>query len=297
MFSIFFKFLFPLCYLCLSLSSFVSLFLFLSLVPSLDVCFFLMLPLILTSFIRSISYVISSFLAFCLGCVRLPRLNGNRGNGTRSVATTVERRFYNESLYLGKRLRLPHCIEELPFSFTPCQVLRQCGESGRCCSKGVLRFIADNTKVTPSQNIFALMKWEFRKYCKNEICFISWQPYFLSLFFSRSRAHTHTSRSVNVTGPCLFLPYFFGYIPVQDLVLFFASISSPRGLRIRFSFPFVVPTCWWTFPPFHLLICVLFSSVRCSFSFCRYLCRLTRLLGTTVSFSLAICSPLFNVGK
>lgn len=36
-----------------------------------------------------------------------------------------ERRFYNESLYLGKRLRLPHCIEELPFSFTPRQML--CG--------------------------------------------------------------------------------------------------------------------------------------------------------------------------
>lgn len=99
----------------------------LSLVPFLDVCSLLVFSLILTSFIRSISYVISSFLAFCLGCVRLPRLNRGRGNGTRSVAATVERRFYNESLYLGKRLRLPHCIEELPFSFTLCQVLWQRG--------------------------------------------------------------------------------------------------------------------------------------------------------------------------
>jgi len=79
--------------------------------------------LVLTSFIRSISCVISSFLTFCLGCARLPWLN--RGNGTYSA--TVERRFYNESLYLGKRLRLPHCIEELPFSFTRCQVLRRRG--------------------------------------------------------------------------------------------------------------------------------------------------------------------------
>lgn len=142
------------------MSSFASLSLCLSLFhfcTILDVSL-LVFPLILTSFIRSISRVISSFLAFCLGCARLPRLNRGRSNGTRSVAATVERRFYNESLYLGKRLRLPHCIEELPFSFTPCQVLRWRGGSGWCRFKGVLRFIADDTKVTPSQNIFALMK-------------------------------------------------------------------------------------------------------------------------------------------
>lgn len=32
-----------------------------------------------------------------------------RGSGSCSVAAIVERRFYNESLYLGKRLRLSHC--------------------------------------------------------------------------------------------------------------------------------------------------------------------------------------------
>lgn len=114
-------------------------------------CHFCLFSLILTSFIRSISYVISSFLAFCLGCVRLP---GLKARGPRQwdafVVTTIERRFYNEGLYLGKRLRLPHCIEELPFSFTPCQVLWQCGGSGWCRFKSVLRFITDDTKVTPS---------------------------------------------------------------------------------------------------------------------------------------------------
>jgi len=100
-------------YVCLSL----SLYLF---VPFLDVRLIVFL-LVLASFIKSISCVISSFLTFCLGCARLPWLNG--GNGTHSA--TVERRFYNESLCLGKRLRLPHCIEELPFSFTRCQVLRR----------------------------------------------------------------------------------------------------------------------------------------------------------------------------
>lgn len=113
-------FLFVFLRLSLSLSVLVA--------PLLDVRL-LVFPLILTSFIRSISCVISSFLAFCLGCARLPWLNGGRGNGTRSVAAT-ERRFYNESLYLGKRLRLPRCIEELPFSFTRCQVLRWCGGGG-----------------------------------------------------------------------------------------------------------------------------------------------------------------------
>lgn len=71
------------------------------------------------------------FLRSGLGCARLPWLNGGRSNGTRSVAGTVERRFYNESLYLSKRLRLPHCIEELPFSFTRCQVLRRGGAAAR----------------------------------------------------------------------------------------------------------------------------------------------------------------------
>lgn len=69
----FLKFLLPLYYLCLSLSS-----LFLSLSSGhfcVDVWSLFVFPLILTSFIRSISYVIPSFLAFCLGCVRLPQFN------------------------------------------------------------------------------------------------------------------------------------------------------------------------------------------------------------------------------
>lgn len=119
---------------------------------------------------------------------------------------------------------------------------------------------------------------------------------FLFLFLTRARARACTSRSINVAGPYLFPP-FSGYIPCSRscslLRLHFLSSWSSQS----FFVPFAVPTCWWTFPPFHLLICAPFSSVRCAFSFCRYLCRLARLLGTTVSFSLAICSPLFNVGR
>ena len=58
-------------------------------------------------------------------------------------------------------------------------------------------------------------------------------PLSLSLSLSLSRARTF--RSINVTGSYLFFP-FSGYIPVQDLVLFFASISYPCGFRNRFSF-------------------------------------------------------------
>lgn len=117
----------------------------------------------------------------------------------------------------------------------------------------------------------------------------------LSLFLLRARAHTHISFDKgHWTLP--FLP-FFGIYPCSRscslLRLHFLSSRSSHS----FFVPFAIPTCWWTFPPFHLLICAPFSSVRCSFSFCRYLCRLARLSGTTVSFSLAICSPLFNVGR
>lgn len=124
--------------------------------------FSLFLPLALLSllvfFIRSISCVISSSLVFHLRC--LTRLMpGVRGSGSRSVATIVERRSYNEGLYLGKRSRLPHCIEELPFSFTPCQVLRrERGATGAVSKAFYVLLPADATKVTPSQNIFALMK-------------------------------------------------------------------------------------------------------------------------------------------
>lgn len=79
------------------------------------------------------------FLPFLPFTSRMPastRPEPGQWDAFRSVATVVERRFYNEGLYLGKRLRLPHCIEELPFSFTPCQVLhRRRGREtidGRC---------------------------------------------------------------------------------------------------------------------------------------------------------------------
>lgn len=58
---------------------------------------------------------------------------------------------------------------------------------------------------------------------------------FFSLFFPFF-VRIYTSRSINVTGLYLFSPFFSRYILVQDLVLFFASISYTRGLRIRFSF-------------------------------------------------------------
>lgn len=111
LFSTFFKFLFLLCYLCLSLSSFVSF--FFSSLPLLDVRSLLMFLFIFTSFIRSISYVISSFLTFCLGCVRLPRINGGRGNETRSVTATIEIRFYTRAFTLvnvyGCRIASRNC--------------------------------------------------------------------------------------------------------------------------------------------------------------------------------------------
>lgn len=78
MFTIFFKFLLPPCYLRSSLSFFSLFHLFVFFVPFLNVRL-LVFPLILTSFIRSISRVISSFLTFCLRCARLPWLNGATG--------------------------------------------------------------------------------------------------------------------------------------------------------------------------------------------------------------------------
>lgn len=156
LFSTFFKFLFLLCYLCLSLSFFVSL--FFSSLPLLDVRSLLVFLFIFTSFIRSISvcyfffsYVLSGMCAFASTQRRPKQRDAFRSRYRRE-------KILHESVYLGKRLRLPHCIEELPFSFTPCQVLRQCaGVNGRCRFKGVLRFIADDTKVTLSQNIFTLL--------------------------------------------------------------------------------------------------------------------------------------------
>jgi len=110
--------------------------------------------LFLTSFIRSISCVISSFLTFCLGCLRLPWLNG--GNGTHSA--TVERRFYNESLTLVNVYGCPIASRNCRSLSLGAKCFGGAGGSGWCHFKGVLRFIASDTKVTPSQNIFALMK-------------------------------------------------------------------------------------------------------------------------------------------
>lgn len=227
---------------------------------------------------------------------------GIRGSvGTRSVAATVERRFYNESLYLGKRLRLPRCIEELPFSFTPCQVLRR-GWSDRGRFKGVLRFIAGRRYES---NAFAeyFRSYEMRverRSRRGNLSYLSYRPYlvsfdkrswtflpppplFLSLVFSHSSSR-------------VFPPPFLRYIPVQDLVLFFASISSPAA----FAFVFL------SFCRSHLLVDISSFSppyLR-SFQF-RPLFVLFLPLSpstgrsspATVSFSLAICSPLFNVGR
>lgn len=62
----------------------------------------------------------------------------------------------------------------------------------------------------------------------------------LSLSCSHVHAHIHISFD-NRRWTLPFFPPFSGYIPVHDLVLFFASISYPCGLRIRFSFPLPFP--------------------------------------------------------
>lgn len=116
-----------------------------------------LLPLILLSFIRSISCVISAFLTFRLRLgAWLNSTRRGRGSGSRSVAAIVERRFYNESLYLGKRLRLPHCAHRgiaVLFHSVPRVPAMQCERDDRCCFKGVLRFIA--ARRAAESNAFA----------------------------------------------------------------------------------------------------------------------------------------------
>lgn len=221
---------------------------------------------------------------------------GIRGSaGTRSVAATVERRFYNESLYLGKRLRLPRCIEELPFSFTPCQVLRR-GWSDRGRFKGVLRFIAGRRYES---NAFAeyFRSYEMRvekRSRRGNLSYLSYRSYLVS-FDKRSWTFLFLSHFLSLTFSRFSSP-FSRYIPVQDLVLFFASISSPAV----FAFVFL------SFCRSHLLVDISSFSppyLR-SFQF-RPLFVLFlplspstgRSSSATVSFSLAICSPLFNVGR
>ena len=113
----------------------------------------------------------------------------------------------------------------------------------------------------------------------------------LSLSLSFARAHISFDKRHWILS---FFPFFRIYPCSRScslLCLYFLSLRFSQS----FFAPFTVSTCWWTFPPFHLLICTPFSSVRCSFSFCCYLCRLARLLDTMmVSFSFEICSLLFR---
>lgn len=226
----------------------------------------LVLPLIFASFIRSISCVISSFLTFRLG--RLPQLNGAVGRvplppPSREDSTT--RVFTSVNVY-GCPIASRNC-RSLSLH-AKCPGWR--GWSDRCRRfKGVLRFIAA-TKVTPSQNIFALMKWESREREregedrgeKN----LSYLPAALRLISFDKRLWTLL----------LFFSSFFEIYPPLK-ILFSSSPLHFLFSRSSHSFfvPATVPTCWWTFPPFHVLICALlpFSSVRCSCSFCRYLSR------------------------
>lgn len=112
LFSTFFKFLFLLCYLCLSLSFFVSL--FFSSLPLLNVRSLLVFLFIFTSFIRSISvcyfffsYVLSGMCAFA-STQRRPKQRD-----AFSVAATVERRFYTRAFTLvnvyGCRIASRNC--------------------------------------------------------------------------------------------------------------------------------------------------------------------------------------------
>lgn len=166
---------------------------------------------------------------------------GIRGSvGTRSVAATVERRFYNESLYLGKRLRLPRCIEELPFSFTPCQVLRR-GWSDRGRFKGVLRFIAGRRYES---NAFAeyFRSYEMRverRSRRGNLSYLSYRSYLVS-FDKRSWTF--------LPPPPLSLSRFFSLVLSRFSFSFFEIYPCSRscsllrlhflsrGLRIRFSF-------------------------------------------------------------
>lgn len=127
---------------------------------------------------------------------------------------------------------------------------------------------------------------------EEEICLISWRLYL-------------SFRSINVFLNLTFFLPFSRYIPVQDLVLFFASISYPPLLHPPPLPPIAIfAFVFRSFCSFHLFVdisffsppylCTPFSSVRYSFSFCRYL---RRRRSFWVSFSLAICSPLFKVGR
>lgn len=251
-----------------------------------------LLPLILVSFIRSISYVISAFLTFRLGRAWL---NSRRGSRSRSVAAIVERRFYNESLYLGKRLRLPHCASRNCCSLSlraKCSGDR--GRSNRCCFKGVLRFIAG--RPATESNAFA-------EYFRSYEMRIVWEKIAGRRKSVLSPGRPYFSfRSINVflnltsffeiypcSRSCSLLRFHFLRFPISSF-----SFSSPRrDLGIRFSFPLQFPLVRGHFLLFTSLSVHPFS-VRCSFSFCRYL---RRRRSSWISFSLAICSPLFKVGR
>lgn len=200
-------------------------------------------PLIFASFIRSISRVISSFSASLPRLECLPQLKRDQGNGTRSTA--VERRFYNEGLYLGKRLRLPHCIEELPFSFTPCQVLHRwrgrmaSATAGARSFKGVLCFIADR-RYESNAFVEYFRSYEMKVERRSRPGNLSYLP-----------AETYlSSRPINVPGPRHL------FFPPQDIrprfkiassSSFFSSFLLPFPLPCSHSVPFFVslagPTC------------------------------------------------------
>lgn len=155
------------------------------------------------------------FLPFLPCTSRMPastRPEPGQWDAFRSVATVVERRFYNEGLYLGKRLRLPHCIEELPFSFTPCQVLhRRCRRERRATAgarsfKGVLRFIAGRHYES---NAFA-------EYFRSYEMRVERRPRAARKSVLSPVETYLSSRPINVSGPRL---------------LFF----SPRDIRPRFK--------------------------------------------------------------
>lgn len=188
--------------------------------------------LLLPSFLSLDSYPVL-FLPFlpsasdALGSIQ------RRDSGSRSVAA-IER-FYNESLYVGKRLRLPHCASRNCYPlFTSCQVFLRCERDDRCCLKGVLRLIVARREVTSSQNIFALMKWEL---CEKR----SWGGENLSYLQATLPLISFDKR---LSEPWSFFLLFFPDISLFK-ILFSSSLSFPilrfsislyRDLGIRFSF-------------------------------------------------------------